>query len=163
MSDEIFDLFGVLIDGSSPKRGRPEHKPTKESRNKIMLLIAIGRKPNEMAAALNITEPTLRKHYFSELKHRDEGRFRLEGQMLLRLYEQAEAGNVGAIKELNRKLEGAMIADDAFQRRALKNSAEREKKLGKKEQALRDAQNPDTSSPLGQLMAQRDGLAHKLN
>ncbi len=56
-----------------------------------------------------------------------------------------------------------MIADDAFQRRALKNSAEREKKLGKKEQALRDAQNPDTSSPLGQLMAQRDGLAHKLN
>ncbi len=76
--------------------GPPEHKPTKESRNKIMLLIAIGRKPNEMAAALNITEPTLRKHYFSELKHRDEGRFRLEGQMLLRLLRTGRGGETSA-------------------------------------------------------------------
>lgn len=113
-----FNLFGWDDDAPPKGRGRPAHTPTPESRNKIMLLMAIGRSTAEMAAALNITEPTLRKYYFSELRSRHEARFRVEGQMLLRLYQQCEQGNVGALKELGKRLGDALLADGAFERRA---------------------------------------------
>ncbi|TWD58105.1 hypothetical protein FB480_101860 [Agrobacterium vitis] len=164
---ENFNLFGWADDAPMKGKGRPPHNPTKESRNKIILLLAMGRSNSEMAAALNITEPTLRKYYFSELKSRDEARFRVEGQLLLRLYEQCEQGNVGALKELGKKLGEALLADGAFERRAKQSAAAavapRVPKLGKKEQALKDAMTPNTETPLGRLMAERDNMGGKLN
>ncbi|HBF32659.1 hypothetical protein [Rhizobium sp.] len=161
-----FNLFGWDDDAPMKGKGRPPHNPTKESRNKIILLLAMGRSNSEMAAALNITEPTLRKYYFSELKSRHEARFRVEGQLLLRLYEQCEQGNVGALKELGKKLGEALLADGAFERRATATAAAvapKVPKLGKKEQALKDALMPNTETPLGRLMAARDNVGGKLN
>lgn len=160
-----FNLFGWDDDFVPKGRGRPPHIPTKESRNKVMLLLAMNRTPPDIASALNITEPTLRKYYFLELRSREEARFRVEGQVLLRLYEQSEAGNVGAIKELGRKLSDAVLADGAFERRAQNNAARQEKqpKLGKKEAAIKAAETPNFETPLGQLMAQRSAMSGKPN
>ncbi len=163
---ENFNLFGWDDDFVPKGRGRPPHTPTRESRNKVMLLLAMNRTSAEIASALNVTEPTLRKYYFSELRSKEEARFRVEGQILLRLYEQSEAGNVGALKELGRKLSDAVLADGSFQRRAQANSGrqpERQQKLGKKEAALKAAETPNIDTPLGQLMAQRNAMTGKPN
>ncbi len=81
---------------SSLGAGQASACAIRESRNKVMLLLALGRSPCEIAAALNVTEPTLRKYYFSELRVREEALFRVEGELLLQLFSQVQSGNVGA-------------------------------------------------------------------
>jgi hypothetical protein len=49
--------------------------------------------------------PTLRKHYFSELKLRGVARDRLDARLAMKLWEQVEAGNVGAMREFQKLLE----------------------------------------------------------
>jgi hypothetical protein len=154
--DGKFDLLGDPIPEGWGKRGRPPHMVTEEKRCKVKLLLAIGRKNHEIAAALGISEPTLRKNYFREMRSREEAKFQLEGTRLLRMYEQVEAGNVGAIKELGKVLEKA--ERDASPLNRMNNEpAPRPPRLGKKERALLDARQPDTATTLGDLMAQRQG------
>ncbi|SER57984.1 hypothetical protein [Rhizobium sp. NFR03] len=160
----VFDLFGDEVPEGWGKRGRPPHLVDDKKRCKVRLLLAMGRKEAEIAAALGITEPTLRKHYFRELACRQTARFQLEGTVLLRLYEEVEAGNVAAIKELGKKIDKAAIADSDFARRVAEQSQPKKAvKLGKKEQALQDARTPDTATPLGRLMAMRTTDSDKLN
>ena len=102
-----FDLLGDPIPDGWGGRGRPPHIPTTENRNKVIVLQAVGRTDDEIAAALGISKPTLRKHYFSEMKSRTAARFRVEAAMLTVLMTQAGDGSVPAIKELDRHLERA--------------------------------------------------------
>lgn len=147
--DGNFDLFGDPIPENYGKRGRPEHVPTKENRNKCNMLLAFGWNNARISRALHITEPTLKKHYFRELKFRDEARDRMEARVAQRLWEGVEAGNVGAIKEFRKLVEknDLMLYGQT--------APVKEPKLGKKESALVDAKNPDQGSRLGQLMARR--------
>lgn len=155
-----FDLLGDPIPEGWGKRGRPPHTPDDRKRIKVRLMMAVGRKDEEIAQALGITMPTLRKHYRQELKEREASRFRVEGTQLLKLYEGVEEGNVAANRELSRKLERAVLADqDAARRHA---ATLRQPKLGKKEQALADARNPSTETALGRLIAERSQTG-KLN
>jgi hypothetical protein len=154
--DGNFDLLGDPIPDGWGKRGRPPHMVTVQNRCKVMLLLAVGRKNHEIAAALGISEPTLRKNYFREMRSREEAKFRLEGVRLLRIYEQVEEGNVGAIKELGKVLEKA-DRDSSPLNRANVDPSIMPPKLGKKEKAFLDAQRPDTTTTLGELMAQRQG------
>ncbi|MEA3534272.1 hypothetical protein [Rhizobium sp. CC-YZS058] len=103
--DTIFDLFGNPVPLGRGKRGRPEHVPTIENRNRVSILLAAGWSNERIANALAITLPTLRKHYFAELKARDAMRDRLEARRLELAWRTAEAGNVGAMKEFGRLLE----------------------------------------------------------
>lgn len=100
-----FDLFGDPIPEGFGGRGRPPHMVTDEKRRKVMLLLAVGKTEDEVAAAIGITAKTLRKHYSRLLRVRDEARLRLEASMLDAVANKAAEGSVSAVKELDRLLE----------------------------------------------------------
>jgi hypothetical protein len=81
MEAKVFDLFGDPVPANWGERGRPEHIPTQKNRNRVSMLVALGWSVARIAAALFVTQPTLRKHYFSELKYRDVARDRLEAAL----------------------------------------------------------------------------------
>ncbi len=134
--DVAFDLLGDPIPLGLGKRGRPPHIPTKENRNKVILLLAQGWPDQRIAGSMGITVPTLKKYYFSELRVRDVARDRVEAIGLLSLWNMGREGNVAAMKEYFRRHDAALgdvFADQVDEER---------KKLGKKEQARIDAENP---------------------
>ncbi|WP_257164672.1 hypothetical protein [Bradyrhizobium sp. SRS-191] len=69
------------------------------------MLVALGWSNPRIAAALYVTLPTLRKHYFSELKFREVARDRLEAGIAMKLWEGVQAGSVPAIKEFRSYLD----------------------------------------------------------
>jgi len=103
--DEIFDLFGDAVPANWGQRGRPEHIPTQQNRNRVSMLVALGWSNKRIAAALFVTLPTLRKHYFSELKYRDVARDRLNANLATKLWSLFMEGNVAAGKEFRKFLE----------------------------------------------------------
>lgn len=102
---EVLDLFGDPVPSNWGGRGRPEHVPTQQNRNRVSLLVALGWSNSRIADALFVTQPTLRKHYFSELKYRDVARDRLVAQVGVKLLDGVNAGNVSAIREFQKYLE----------------------------------------------------------
>lgn len=134
--DPALDLLGDPIPPNHGRRGRPQHVPTKESRNKIILLLAQGWTDARMAGAIGISLPTLKRHYFSELKVRDAARDRVEAIGLLSLWNMGREGNVAAMKEYFRRHDAAM--GDVFADQVEKET----RKLGKKEQTRLEAENP---------------------
>ena len=69
-----YDLLGDPVPTNFGQRGRPPHVPTEENRQKVRLLLAFDWTNQRIARALRITGKTLRKHYFRELRQRDEAR-----------------------------------------------------------------------------------------
>jgi hypothetical protein len=100
-----FDLLGDPIPEGWGKRGRPPHIATEKNRNKVMLLLAMGWSNVRIANALGITQPTLRKNYFQQLRQRDLARDRLEGARLDLAWELAKGGNVGAMREFGKLMD----------------------------------------------------------
>lgn len=86
-------------------RGRPPHLPDEKSVNKVKMLLAFGWANSRIANALNISEPTLRRHYFSVLKIRAIARDALDARRAELLWAQVEKGNVGAMKAFDRLVE----------------------------------------------------------
>lgn len=153
--DQILDLFGEPVPDNWGKRGRPEHRPTQENRNRVSMLLVMGWSNKRIADALYITLPTLRKHYFSELKYRDVARDRLNATMATKLWDLFMAGNVAACREFRDLLEKNDLM--LYGQTSQPQKPEKAPKLGKKEAALLAAQQPDTASTLGELMARRQG------
>lgn len=75
--------------------GRPQHIPTEELRERVEILVAGGMPAWHIAAALGISEPTLREHYAHEL---DTGRARKNAEVLVALHRKAAEGNVSAAR-----------------------------------------------------------------
>lgn len=100
-----FDLFGNPFVEKPTKRGRPPHEVTPKTRNRVSMLVALGWSNPRIATTIGVTLPTLHKHYFYELRQRDEARDRLELRRLEMAWDMAEAGNVGAFKEFGKLLE----------------------------------------------------------
>jgi hypothetical protein len=93
-----------------------------------------------IANALSITVPTLRKHYFRELKVREEARDRVDGMRVEMLWHSMREGNVAAMKEYSRLAEAV---DRAGAQKRFEEGAEEdevEERLGKKERANLEAQ-----------------------
>jgi hypothetical protein len=159
--DHIFDLFGDPVPANWGERGRPEHIPTQQNRNRVSMLVALGWSNKRIAAALFITVPTLRKHYFSGLKFRDVARDRLEAGVAMKLWEGVQAGNVSAIRAFRAFVDhnDLMLYGHAARPAGSAKPATQPKapKLGKKEAAAMAAKNPDRSSTLGELIARRQG------
>jgi hypothetical protein len=130
-----FDLFGHPVDQKRGGRGRPTHKVTEENRNKVKVMVAMGHEVDAIAAALDVSVPTLRKHYFSELKPASTARLRLRADLDEKLYLKAIDGDTSANKELDKRLRTAEL--EAMKRAR----ADREPDKGKKEAALDAAQN----------------------
>lgn len=135
-SETAFDLLGDPIPPNRGKRGRPQHVPTKENGNKIMLLLAQGWTDLRISGALGITVPTLKRHYFSVLKARDVARDKVEAIGLLSLWSMGREGNVAAMKEYFRRHDAAI--GDVFADEVARET----KKLGKKERDRVEAENP---------------------
>jgi hypothetical protein len=105
VADEILDLFGDPVPANWGGRGRPEHIATQKNRNRVSMLVALGWSNKRIADALFVTLPTLRKHYFSELKYRDVARDRLTANLATQLWQLFMDGNVAAGKEFRKLLE----------------------------------------------------------
>ena len=67
MQSEL-DLLGDPIDPGHGQRGRPRHMPTDALRRKVRALKVKGLSQVGIAAAIGITEPTLRLNYPVELE-----------------------------------------------------------------------------------------------
>ncbi len=146
-----FDLWGDPVPQRPEKRGRPTHVPTPEKRFRVSVLRALNQSHEEIAAAMGISEPTLRKHYLPELK---SGMAQKRAEALVLLYAEVQKGNVSAIKEFLRQVERSDM-------RPAKPA--RAPKLGKKAQAAIDAATPDPTTSMGELMARRASGAFRLN
>lgn len=154
--DQIFDLFGHPVRPGFGQRGRPPYEPTERDRNKIKLVLALGWSIERLANSIGVSPATVKRHFRAELKQRDAMRDRLIARQFEIAMEQANAGNVAALKELARLLErndfmvyGQPTAPDK----------PKEPKLGKKEAALAAAHQPDTGTTLGDLMVRRQEAA----
>jgi hypothetical protein len=101
----IFDLFGDPVPANWGQRGRPEHVASQQNRNRVSMLVAMGWSNARIAKAMLITLPTLRKHYFSELKFREVARDRLNANLATKLWTLFMEGNVAAGKEFRKVLE----------------------------------------------------------
>lgn len=100
-----FDLFGELRSLPGGGRGRPAHCWSQENENLVILGLAMGKSNAEIANGLGVSEPTLRKYYFSALKRRDMQRDRFELWRAAKLAEMADAGNVSALDKLGKLIE----------------------------------------------------------
>lgn len=146
---EIQNLFG-WPEPEARDAGRPEHSPTDEKRSGVRLLTAIGRTNKEIAAALGISQPTLRKHYFQELSQRKVARLQLDLTLWSKLYEKVLAGDVSAMKEFGRRLEKHDVAELASSFGAPQRERKpKVEKLGKKEIAQMEAENAGADSDWG--------------
>jgi DNA-binding transcriptional ArsR family regulator len=123
--------------------------PTDENRRKVMLLAAFDKNEEQIAAALSITPPTLRKHYFRELRARLEARHRLEGKLLAALAKEVNAGNVSAMDKLFKRLDRHDLATGATSQ---PTRQAKPPKKGKKEAAVEAAHTAHEGSPWGNLL-----------
>lgn len=129
----IFDLFGHAVPEWKRKRGRPPYEPTEQDRNKIKLLLALGWSIERMANGIGVSPATLKRYFRAELKERSAMRDRLDARRFELAMEQANAGNVAALKELGKMIERSDMMDaDRRLRDAQKERVDDDKKVGKK-------------------------------
>lgn len=149
---ENLDLLGWPIP-EARDAGRPEHEATPENINKVMMLLVFKKTNAEIAKALGISQPTLRKHYLQQLQQRRIARLQLDATRWAGLYAKVLAGDVSAMKELGKVLEAHDRAEmatnfgaDTHQRR---ERAPRAEKIGKKQQAQLEAESAGLDSEWG--------------
>ncbi|WP_084526919.1 hypothetical protein [Kaistia soli] len=99
------------------------------------MLLALGWENERIANALSITPPTLKKHYFREMKFRDEMRDRLESRYAMIVWMGVEERSGAAFKEFRRIIDhsAAENADGRVRGRGAPK-APKPPKLGKKEE-----------------------------
>ncbi|WP_309086453.1 helix-turn-helix domain-containing protein [Chelativorans sp.] len=149
--DKIFDLFGHPVREGFGTRGRPPYEPTEKDRNKVKLLLALGWTIGRIANALDVSPATLKRYFRAELKQRDAMRDRLDARRLEIAMEQANAGNVAALKELGKMIERSdlMLVDAKLREAQANGGADAKPKLGKKESAREAAKTAGQGSDWG--------------
>jgi hypothetical protein len=103
--DPNFDLFGHPVREGFGQRGRPPYAPTEKDRNKIKLLLALGWANQRIANGVGISLATMKRYFRAELKVRDAMRDRLDARRFEIAMDQANAGNVTALRELTAMIE----------------------------------------------------------
>ncbi len=137
------------------KRGRPAYNPTDQDRRRVELMVTDGMTDDQMAAALGIGDFALKTHFRRELTG---GRARKRAQWLEKLEDEANKGNISALKLLLKASDlSGLVRHDVPEKPA------REPKLGKKEVQQLEAQNPDVSTTMGELMARRQADSANLH
>lgn len=109
--------------------GRPEYVPTDEEREKVRVLKAGGMSNEAVAEAIGISEPTLRKHFSSEI---DRATAKVRADLLMARYRSAMGGNVAA---QNKMIELVTAAG------AQESRSPKAEKLGKKAERQKAAQS----------------------
>src|SRR3546814_20099691 len=80
-------------------------------------MAACGATLDEIALALGVSMPTLRKHYFFEVERYAAARLRLKAKLLAGLLTEADAGNVTAAKEMFKQIERGVVARQPVERK----------------------------------------------
>lgn len=146
------DIFGYPDRPGRGQRGRPPFQPTLRDRNKVRLLLAQGWSNERIASALEVRSvKTLRRYFATELRERDKMRDRLDARRLELAMEQANTGNISALRELNKMIERMDLALDPEKAQAPK--ATPTPVLGKKE-ILRESARA-TPASLAALIGQK--------
>lgn len=149
-----------------PKRagagGRQRYQPEKADREKVAVLVSSGLSVEQIARAMALSEPTLRRAFKVEL---ETGAIRKRAEMLVALHRTALKGNVAAqkealaimdranLEELQNQLRGKGKSDPAPSSPAPAAPPPTDA-LGKKEQANLDAHGVVTQGPWSQLIGQ---------
>jgi hypothetical protein len=156
---ENFDLFGQPIPDWKGKRGRPPYEPDEKDRNKVKLLLALGWSIERIGNAIGRSGATVKRYFRSELKDRDAMRDRLDARRFELMMEQANAGKVAALKELEKMIErsDAMRIDQRLRQTAAPVT-EKQEKIGKKEAARAAAKEAGKNSSWGNDLL--PGVAH---
>ncbi len=126
-------LFGPQPAERVRGRGRPAHVWDRQFSVRICNLFACGHTVEMVAKVIGLSQPTLRKVYFSEVAARDVMALKVKSEQLARLTEAAIAGNVPAEKALAGMIQAEQVkvlGDNVKHRRA--ESAPT--RLGKKEE-----------------------------
>lgn len=145
---ENLDLFGWPVAEPRDKAGRPEHVRTEENVNKIMMLIAFGFKNSEVAAAIGVSQPTLRKHYFQALDQRRVAGLMLKAKHFEAVYTKAIVDRDSTmLKELGKLIEKHDLAEVASKFGEQTGAART--KMGKKQVAQVEAQTAGEGSDWG--------------
>ena len=95
-------LFGPQTVERVRGRGRPAHVWSRQNSLRICNLFACGHSVETVAKVVGVSQPTLRKVYFSELAQREVMALKVRSEQMVRLTEMAtaEGGNVAAEKAL---------------------------------------------------------------
>lgn len=116
-------------------------------------LLAVGETQQDIQKLLGISHPVFLDRFRTEI---EDARLRLRASFLAVVFEKALDGNASMLKlalDLTALPEAAALP---YKVPEAKPEAEpKPEKIGKKEQAARDAANPDVGTPMGQLMAER--------
>lgn len=122
------------------RRGRPEFKPTKGQRDRVMRLRADGWSIERIARVMGVDFRTVAKHFAEELEHGAD----IKTDALLEYAEKgAKKGNNANIKWLGERYRLARAARQIEERagQAVETAtAPKPEKLGKKEERLKAAQ-----------------------
>jgi transcriptional regulator with XRE-family HTH domain len=144
------DLFGEpLVDPKDP-RGRPKLHITRQTREKVKVLKALGMTQADIATAIGCSVPTLTHYFFRELK---EAAGEVKARVIQALMNKVDDGNVAAIKAALQLLDiGAL--DPSASRPTPQPAAEEPKTepLGKKEQANIDAASAHEGTTWGDVL-----------
>lgn len=84
--------------------GRPPYQPRDDDRRKVSLLVATNMPISDIARAMDLTEPTLRKHFREELR---TASLKVRARTLMAIDRAAQKGNVAAQKVLIDMLDNA--------------------------------------------------------
>lgn len=146
---ENLGLFGWPVQEPREKAGRPEHVPTEQNVNKIMMLLAFGYKNHEIAAAVGLSQPTMRKHYLQALSQRRIASLVLRAKHFEAVYTKAIVEKDSSmLKELGKLLDKHDLAEVASKFGEASGKAARQK-LGKKEVAQLQAETAGEGSDWG--------------
>ncbi|HVL70254.1 MAG TPA: hypothetical protein VM434_00040 [Beijerinckiaceae bacterium] len=132
--------------------GRPEFVATSEQRIAVERYVACGMRHDDIARAIGVSHPTLRKHFADELR---TGPAKQRAAVIERLFNSAFSGNVSAQKHLERMTASGM-AEASIARTEAGDAApaapaapKRQPRLGKKEAAKEAAKNAGVGSEWG--------------
>lgn len=78
---------------SSRPRGRPSHRPTEDLRRKVSAMAVTGLSASRIAAILEISEPTLKRHYSKEMQL---ALAKANGAVVAALVKNAQNGDIEA-------------------------------------------------------------------
>lgn len=127
--------------------GQPPYKPTRAQRGDVESMKADGWSNERIALQLRISRPTLEKHFAAELQY---GRDTVQLENLRNLRKMAKK-NASAAKQLNDRIAFAETARP-------EPASAKPPKLGKKEIQQIEAETPDVSTEMGELLAKRMAL-----
>ncbi|WP_168797900.1 hypothetical protein [Pacificoceanicola onchidii] len=148
------DLFGNVVFAKPRTKGRPPFERTEENAHKVSMLLAMGWSNSRIASVIRdprtgktISEPTLKRHFRSELQTRDFARDQLRARQLMMAFSAASSGNVGAMRFFENLVEknDLMMAETRVGRPGLgeKQAPAKQERLGKKDQDKQAAQDAE--------------------